>query len=361
MQNIAVYVNRYLPPTETFIYNRIKNFTRFNPQVICHQLDYPDYFHLDRIHAYTREKRTFQTLRHYIYQTLKKNNIRLLHVHFSVNGFVCLGPARKAGIPLVTFFHGSDVYLFKDIFFKLRLRHLLRTGDYFVVPCQDMKNNLLKMGGIESRIKVIYEGIDLKQFQIADWAHRDAQQTYTLLMIGRLIDVKGFIYGIEAFKLFYDKHKTGILNIIGDGELKPQLQQAAAEYPINFLGFLSQDEVARHVRASDLVVVPSIFSKYGNPDNCPTTVKEAMACSVPVIGSRLAGIPEMICDEVNGLLFEQKNIPQIAQDMEYFFLNPDTRMRYGKEGRRIAIEKFEVHKQMRILETLYEDILAATD
>lgn len=355
-ENLAICVDRYLPNSETFIFDRIRSFKHFNPVVICRKDDYAAQFQWPYIFSYLRRKNKYNTYKKYVTSLIQENRISLLQVHHSVNAFPLIRVAKKTRVPLITFFHGTDIYFFRGIFFRLRLKNLFHQGDYFVVNSDDMKKNIIKMGCNPSKIFTNTAGIDSNKFIPKDWS-ASISATFRMVMVGRFIEVKGLLYGIKAFKIFFDKHKTGSLTIIGDGELRKEYEKEAEGYPIVFMGMQPHQIVAEEIRKSDLVLIPSVFTKKGIPDSCNNVVKEAMACAVPVIASRIAAIPEMVVNKETGLLFEEKNHTELALHIEFFFKNQPKLSEFGKKSYERFIKNYTLDAQMKRLEELYVKII----
>jgi glycosyltransferase involved in cell wall biosynthesis len=102
-----------------------------------------------------------------------------------------------------------------------------------------------------------------------------------------------------------------------------------------FVGWASQEELPRHYRASDICVVPTIA-----PDGLSRTSVEAMACGLPVVGSRIGGLPSTITDGVTGLLFEPGDSRDLAKKLAILLDDPALRERMGLAGRRRFEEDF---------------------
>ena len=88
-------------------------------------------------------------------------------------------------------------------------------------------------------------------------------------------------------------------------------------------------------------------------DNLPTVIMEAMAAGLPVVSTRLAGVPEMVEDRVNGLLVPEHEPGAVAAAIEYLIANPEEARRFGDRGREIAREKFSIEASGRALRALF--------
>lgn len=109
---------------------------------------------------------------------------------------------------------------------------------------------------------------------------------------------------------------------------------AAALPGVDILGFIGRDELGEQFRRSSLLVLPTF------EDNCPMVVLEAMAAGVPVVASRVGGVPDLITHEKDGLMFDPKDPANVRESLERLIREPVTRARLGTAGRITARERF---------------------
>ncbi len=355
---VAFYTKTFLPISETFTYERVVFSKKFKPVVICDDVGNLGIFPYDAVRSYSSRKKFFQTKRSFFEQAAGETGVRLLTAQHSLGGMTMLPVARKLGLPLITFFHGSDVFAYRDIGFKLRLRRLFRDGSVFIVNCRYMKDELAKMGCRPEKLLVSYSGIDLDKFKTKDRSKKGGE--FRVLMCGRLVEVKGHIYGIEAFKLFRSRN-PGIkakLLIVGEGPLEKELKVAAGRVEgIEFLGALPHSELPGLYRGCDAVIVPSIHTKAGNPDAIPIVAREAMACGLPVIGTNIAGMPEVIDDGVNGFLVRERSAEAIADKLEIISGDPTRAQEIGRNARRTVEEKFDLREKIKEMEEIFSGFI----
>ena len=113
---------------------------------------------------------------------------------------------------------------------------------------------------------------------------------------------------------------------------------------INLPGALSHKEIIELYKTADIFVLPSLS------EGIPIVIMEAMAMELPVVSTRIAGIPEIVDDRVNGFLVNPKDPEALAKKIEYLIHHPYLREDMGKKGRKIIEEKFDLDKNIRILE-----------
>lgn len=144
------------------------------------------------------------------------------------------------------------------------------------------------------------------------------------------------------------------LLIVGSGPVLPQLEALRDELGIaaDCVFEPSKTEVAPWMRALDIYVICS------ETESLPNALIEAMACGCPAVGSRVGGIPELISDNVSGLLFESKNVESLSAALTKLILDPALRRQFGQQAAKFARETFSMEANLRCNTTLYRTLLA---
>ena len=165
-----------------------------------------------------------------------------------------------------------------------------------------------------------------------------------ILGTGRLIEFKGFHHLIMAMARLRDKGVPATLRIIGDGPWRGQLEALVAERAlggqVSFLGARSQDAVMAELAASDVFALACTVDAKGASDILPTVIAEAMACGLPVVSTRLAGVPEMVVHGETGLLSETGDVDGLAENLMALHADPAMAARLGSNGRARAEASF---------------------
>lgn len=139
-----------------------------------------------------------------------------------------------------------------------------------------------------------------------------SKQALDILYVGRLSKEKGVDVLVEAFKGLKENFLR--LHIVGDGpERGPLINLSKTDERIEFYGKVLPQETKKFYEMTDLVVLPSIWY-----ENFPTVVLEAFSFGVPVVGSKIGGIPEQIKDGYNGFLFTSRNKEKLKQKIQIF-------------------------------------------
>lgn len=131
-----------------------------------------------------------------------------------------------------------------------------------------------------------------------------------ILFSGRIIETKGYQYLLQAMQYIKDKKTILIMagnNIDGDKLLK-FINKFKVKNKVRYLGNFPLHKLPEIYRISDILVVPSVW-----PDNSPNVIYEALIASIPIIGSNIGGIPDLIVDNKNGFLVPPNNVPILAE------------------------------------------------
>jgi glycosyltransferase involved in cell wall biosynthesis len=175
---------------------------------------------------------------------------------------------------------------------------------------------------------------------------------FILLNVGRLHPQKGqkyLIYAMEKLVTFDERFK---LIIVGKGALMNELKKMVDEKKLDkYITFLGQrEDVKKLMQISDVFVFPSEYEALG------IAMIEAMAMQLPIVASRVEGIPEVAIDGKNALLFEKGDVEGLCECIIRLFKNPELRIRMGKEGRKTALHKFNARTIAGTLGNFYEKI-----
>jgi len=143
---------------------------------------------------------------------------------------------------------------------------------------------------------------------------------------------------------------TGLeLDLIGKGKAKDQIDAYAKEMgvKVNFLGIIPNEELPKVLRRYEIYVLPSLY------EGMPKTLLEAMSCGLACIGTKVAGIREVIADRKTGMLSDADS-RGLAASIHSLFEDPDLRRELGREARKFIIDNFSIKSQLKKELQLYE-------
>jgi colanic acid/amylovoran biosynthesis glycosyltransferase len=276
------------------------------------------------------------------------DQVQHVHAHFASHpaaaGFII---HRLAGIPYSFTAHGSDLH---------RDRHMLRekvAEAAFVAAISEYNEELIISecrGNYREKVRVVHCGVDTEVFRARshETPYEKGENPFMILCVGTLHEVKGQPYLVEACRYLQERGFTFECHFVGDGpdrtSLNELVEQANLSTKVRFHGRLTRDEIARLLVDADVLTVPSVPTRDGRREGIPVVLMEAMGSGVPVIASNLSGIPELVNDQLTGLLVPPKDARFLADALERYIQNPGLRHRLGNAGRAKVVEEFDLHK-----------------
>jgi glycosyltransferase involved in cell wall biosynthesis len=207
-----------------------------------------------------------------------------------------------------------------EMYFHKLLNIYSNNVDLFIVPSRFVYNKMIEFGVNPKKVMFIPYAINIDKFK------PNFEPGSYILYSGRLIVEKGVITLLKSLKLFPDLP----VKILGEGPQRSELEKFMHEEGIKnveFLGYKNKDELSLIIRNSLCVVVPSEWYEPAG-----LVVYEAFAAGKCVIASRVGGIPELVEDGVNGLLFEPANFYDLADKIRYIIEHPQKAKEWGKNG-----------------------------
>jgi glycosyltransferase involved in cell wall biosynthesis len=254
----------------------------------------------------------------------------LLQVHWPFpHGLMALPASVLLGIPMVFSFHGAELMLANKFGF---VTHILR----WLLPfTASITANSSFTAGL---IKKIYAGnITVIPYGLTIEAKEPKQcsEEPRLLFVGRLDERKGLKYLLQALPLVLAKQPAR-LRIVGKGileqEIKSQCHALGLDQVVDFLGFVSKEELADEYASCDIFVLPAIVDSKGDTEGLGIVIIEALAHQKPVIVSAVGGIVDVIQSGNTGLLIPEKNPTALAQAILTLLSNPHQAREMGQKG-----------------------------
>ena len=286
----------------------------------------------------------------------------IIHAHWPFpHAYIALGAAKLFHIPLVLNFHGAELLLIRK---KKWIKPLLK---FAIGQAQSIfANSSFTAGKIKAIRDVNVEwspyGTTLDERREtrderegSGLAPHPVNGKFKVLFVGRHIERKGIRYLIEAAKyLPQDKFE---IRIIGEGDLTGQLKQQAAQYPhVLFTGKLPAAELAREYREANVFVLPAIVDHKGDTEGLGVVLIEAMESGLPVIASNVGGIPDVVVDNVSGLLVPEKSPVALADAIKRLAEDPQLTVQLLEGARNRIAEHFTWDNITRRQIEIYENL-----
>ncbi|MGI8602731.1 MAG: glycosyltransferase family 4 protein [Verrucomicrobiales bacterium] len=276
----------------------------------------------------------------YFARLFAKIGIGHVHVHFANQATWTALFLKKAGFRFSFTAHAQDFMV--DLGSDDLLREMAAEAE-FVIAVSDYSQGLLRELCSESTGKIhrVYNGIELNDYSLArrERLHPPAgrRSPLRIISIGRLIEFKGFHHLIEGVALLGESGLEAELQIIGEGPWRERLEKLITTLGVSshvrLRGVLDNHQVRAELAASDVFALACCMDEKGATDVLPTVIAEAMAAGLPVVSTRLAGVPEMVEHEKTGLLVDPAQPELLANALAKLAGDPEWCAQLGQAGR----------------------------
>jgi colanic acid/amylovoran biosynthesis glycosyltransferase len=285
----------------------------------------------------------------YVGLRLQEAGIVHTHAHFA-------GMAARTAFWIAKFFpitfsftaHANDIFAPRK--FEIGLDKLVGAA-CLVVTETDYSEKFLRGRFPEhaDRIHRIYNGLNLAEFGRANFS----ADPPLIVAIGRLIAKKGFANLIRACARLVERRRLFRCEIFGEGplekELRAQIEELGLQERIQLLGPKPQHELRARLTGASVFVLPSVPEPDGGMDNLPTVIMEAMATGLPVVSTRIGGIPEMVIENETGFLVQPGDVPALGGTVERVIGDRSLAQKLGQSGYERAQKLFSIEKNVREL------------
>jgi len=213
-----------------------------------------------------------------------------------------------------------------------------------------LRDRLVDQGRLPETAGVLFNGIDLDIFAYTPKS-TTSKTGVNFLYSGRLSKEKGVHTILESLGLLKKENITPSLGIIGAGDtnyekmLKHLTRNLGIQEQVDFAGYTNREKIPGILAQYDVHIIPSIWE-----EPLPRTIQEAMALGKAVIASDVGGIPEIVLDELNGLLFQPGDAFSLAQKMQKLIHNPELIGNFGSAGRLYVEEQFNIKHMVNNIE-----------
>lgn len=261
----------------------------------------------------------------------------LMQANWSINGVIAGVAGFLTGTPVITTLRGSDVSrLSQSKMSRVLLRLCNKLSARLVAVGENQKQLIADLyPDVAARIQVIPNGISDDFLQVGSNRCYSKEGPLRLITVGNLITLKGVDTLLRALATLADPTAVS-LTIVGDGPEQKNLQTLGRTLKLNnqiqFLGAMPAGQIPRLMGEADVLVMPSLR------EGRPNVVLEAMAAGLPVIGSDIAAITELVKAEVNGLLFTAGDQQQLAVQLKRLIDTPILGETLGRAAHKFLLE-----------------------
>jgi len=288
---------------------------------------------------------------------LREFQPELIHAHFAKEATEqARALAALTGVPFTFTAHGYDIHRKPPPDFRERAE---AAGAVVTVSESNRDFIVTNFGVAREHINVIPCGVDTERFRPPNDDSQKRSSTPgppLIVCVARLVAVKNLGLLLEVCALLRERGVKFSCAIIGDGTLNAELKAKRAVLRLDKIvtmpGAADQDEVLRWWQRASVGVLTS------ENEGMPVSLMEAAACGVPVVATRVGGIPELVEDGVTGILSPPGDKRAIADALEKLLSEPQFRERMGAAARERALKMFSVARQVDALLTMWSEVLA---
>lgn len=292
-------------------------------------------------------------------KVFKRDKIDLIHTHNVAPWLYGTVAAIITKIPhLVHTEHSNVSSNHKRLF--IAEKYLAKYTDIIIADSESVANYLINKQGISSKkVVTILNGIDIDKYRREIDVNRKRkeiglnQNDLIIGIVARLVPVKNHLCLLKAFSLLKSKLGNVKLVIVGDGELRDDLERYVRDNELDkevlFLG--NRRDVPELLKIFDLFVLPSLS------EGLSITLLEAMASGIPIVATDVGGNSEIIGNNEAGILIPPDSVETLFEAMLYLLTNKDRADKLGKAGIQRATQLFSLSHMVKRYEQIYETLL----
>jgi colanic acid/amylovoran biosynthesis glycosyltransferase len=371
---VACYCATFLKPEMLHIYRQITSLTRVEPFVIAQKREEAERYPFERIAIVGKpplhfaRRFWFRQMRDAPWEIsagevrklialLERANAQLLHIYFGHIAVHLVPLIRAWAKPVLVSFHGADVMVDLDKpAYRSATQRMLEAVRMVLVRSESLGQALVGLGCPPEKVRLQRTGIPVDEIPFRARASPE-NRAWRFVQACRLIEKKGLRVSLRAFAKFADRHPASTFTIAGEGPLRPELGQLAAELGVAdkvfFPGFISQTQLRDLFYQSHIFLHPSEVGGDGNQEGVPNSMLEAMASGLPVFATEHGGIPEAIENERSGILVKERDDAALVQALLKWTAEPGALQVIAQNGAEVVRERFERTGQTRQLEDYY--------
>lgn len=280
-------------------------------------------------------------------------DVDIVNAHFaSSTRLGAVFAAQYHSIPSTVTAHALEIFASPNV---PQIKYICDSMNHVFVPSEYNRDYLREEIGIENNITVVPATTQVDKFEPSAPTVKNR-----LLTVARLVEKKGYPYGIEAVNTLIRQGYDIEYHIIGTGEKEEELQQQVEEYGIDdhvkFLGHVSDERLQKELSQASVFLLPCVIAENGDRDAMPVVLKEAMASETACVSTTVSAIPELITDDYDGLLVPEKEPDKLASAIQELLDNPEKRQRLAENGRETVHNKFDISESVDTLAEVFNNL-----
>ncbi len=303
-----------------------------------------------------------------VYRLIRRFRPHIVHTHTAKAGFIGRIAARLAGVPVIVHtYHGHVLHGYyspvKSWLLRRMERMLARLSDRLIAVSEQVKNDLVRYGvAPAAKIAVVPLGFELTPFLTSERFKGAFKEELGLDSSTKLVGIVGRIFPVKNHRLFLDaavrlarEDERVHFVVVGDGILRPEMERYVRELGfgsrVHFTGW--RRDLSRIYASLDVLVVSS------DNEGTPVSAIEAMASGVPVVATRVGGLPDLVINGMTGYLVPPRDPDALAAAVARILQDSQTAIRMGVVTREYVRERYTLERLIADVDQLYQDLLFA--
>jgi glycosyltransferase involved in cell wall biosynthesis len=284
-------------------------------------------------------------------QWMRRKGLRHLHAHLAQQAATVGMFARAVfGIGFSITVHGPDEFYDAD---GQHLGRKAAAADFLCCITSFARSQMMKQSSYLHWRKMIVAPLGVDPELFAPQTFRAQPEIFEILCVGRLTPAKGQHMLIDAVDRLAAEGRKVRLRLVGSGpdETSLKIHSARLDHPdcIVFEGAVNQDRIRSLYAQADIFALPSFA------EGLPVVLMEAMAMEIPCVTTHIAGIPEMICDGVDGLLTPPSDLDALTAALARLLDDGRLRKKIGRNGRKRVVEHYNLRKNVERLAAIFSE------
>lgn len=290
-------------------------------------------------------------------EIVKRHEITIVHAHQRTSGYIGAYVRHLTKVPFLVTIHDPWNRAYGKKLHAKIYNHIITVSEFL------RQRFIHDFGFGPERVHTIYNGADQNRYNSANYNEEQTaplRKTFginpgerVVTLMARLYKSKGQQYLIEAAALLKQQKIGGIkFLLVGDGPHESLLKAMVRELGLddNFIFAGYRQDIPEIIALSDIVVRPSLM------EGLPINVIEAMLMAKPVIASKIAGVPEMIEQGINGFMIEVGDVGALAGYLSLLLNDAEKLTQIGQAAQKTALEKFTIDQCVARTEKLYQSL-----
>jgi colanic acid/amylovoran biosynthesis glycosyltransferase len=279
---------------------------------------------------------------------IERSKVEHVHAHFASYPTLCAWLCKRlSGVTYSFTAHAYDIFVSQDL-----LSEKVAAAEFVVTISEFNRRFLRDFGGDrQTPVRIVHCGIDPSKYEFRPRVPRRDQPR--ALCVASLEEKKG--HSILLAAVARDPRLARLsLDLVGDGPRRDELEREAASLGlaerVRVHGALSEERVRHMLGIADLFVLPSVVAPNGQAEGLPVSLIEALASGVPVVASRMSGIPELITDRATGILTPPGDVAQLSSALDWVLDGGELDL---ARGRALVEAEFDVRRSAAQMAELF--------